>query len=162
VDHSPTVLELALTIRDLELDDLPDLDWSGGSEHIVAVATALARRDLGEVELVLITLANGASVALGAVDFSKRPGAGELWMLSVHQDLQSLGIGTVLINALEDRIIARGLPHATLGVEHDNPRAAALYRRLGYRENGSALDDWSIGGGRRYVTVCTTMIKDLG
>lgn len=154
-------LPLELTVADLDPTDLGLLDWSGGPEHLRALAEAVGRREAGEVELVVITVGNGESVAVGAVDFAKRPDAGELWMLSVREAWQSLGLGTILIEALEVRIVARGRPYATLGVEHDNPRAAALYRRLGYRENGTALDDWAIGTDRRYVTVCTTMIKSL-
>jgi ribosomal protein S18 acetylase RimI-like enzyme len=156
-------LELDLTVRDLEPSDLADLDWSGGPQHIAALATALGRSAAGEVDLVVIYLPNGQSIAVGAVDYTKHAGAGELWMLSVRGSTwQSLGVGTILINALEDKIRARGLSNATLGVEHDNPRAAALYRRLGYRENGTTLDGWQIGEARRYATVCFTMIKSLG
>jgi len=46
-------------------------------------------------------------------------------------------------------------------VEHDNPRAAALYWRLGYRETGTVLDSWPVAGGRTYVTICTVMTKPL-
>ena len=34
-------MELRLRFRDLEPTDLSDLDWSGGSEHLGAVAAAL-------------------------------------------------------------------------------------------------------------------------
>lgn len=155
-------LELDLDVRDVDPEDLPDLDWSGGPDHVTALATALARREAGETDLLAVHLPNGHSIAVGAVDYSKHQGAGELWMLSVRGgSWQSLGVGTILINALEGRIRDRGLLRATIGVEHDNPRAAALYRRLGYRENGMTLDGWGIGDGRSYATVCYTMIKSL-
>lgn len=158
---SGTPLTLELTVADPDLSDLVDLEWSGSTEHLKSLAEAMGRREADEVELVMIKVGNGLSVAVGAVDFSKRDDAGELWMLSVREDWQSLGVGTIMIGALEARIAARGRPYATLGVEHDNPRAAALYRRLGYRETGTALDDWSVGPDLRYVTVCLTMIKSL-
>jgi ribosomal protein S18 acetylase RimI-like enzyme len=154
-------LPVELTVRDLEAEDLGDLAWSGGSEHITALAEALQRTYAGEVDLVLVSASNGLPVAVGAVDFSKRDDAGELWMLSVHPHWQSLGVGTLLITALEERIRGRGLSRATLGVEHDNPRAAALYRRLGYAETGTVVDGWPIAPGRRYATVCFSMSKDL-
>ena len=34
-------MQLALTVRDLGPEDLTDLEWSGGSEHLNAVAEAL-------------------------------------------------------------------------------------------------------------------------
>jgi ribosomal protein S18 acetylase RimI-like enzyme len=145
----------------VQAEDLGDLEWSGGSEHITALADALQRSYAGEVDLVLVQTSNRLPVAVGAVDFTKHDDAGELWMLSVHEHWQSLGVGTVLITALEHRVRDRGLPRATLGVEHDNPRAAALYRRLGYRETGMVVEGWPIGGGRQYATVCFSMVKEL-
>jgi len=59
------------------------------------------------------------------------PGAGTLWQLTVHPALRSCGIGTILIRAAEQRIRARGLCRAELGVEELNQRARALYERLG-------------------------------
>lgn len=156
-----STLTVPVTVRDLEPDDLIDLEWSGGSEHLRALSDALQLRYDGRAELMVIVTRSGQSVAVGAVDYRKRTDAGALWMLSVHDRWQSLGLGTTLIRALEDRIRRRGLNIATLGVEHDNPRAAALYGRLGYHETGMALDGWDIGGGRRYVTVCTVMSRDL-
>jgi ribosomal protein S18 acetylase RimI-like enzyme len=79
----------------------------------------------------------------------------------VHELFQGMGVGTSLIRALEQRIVDRGLRSARLAVEHDNPRAAALYRRLGYRELGSSLDTWPIAGGRTFVTVCALLEHDL-
>lgn len=154
-------LPIQLSVRALEVTDLPDLEWSGGPQHITALATALDRSYAGEVDLEVIFAPNGRSIAVGAVDYRKRPGCGELWMLSVLDAWQSTGVGAVLITALEDRIAGRGLRTATLGVEHDNPRAAALYRRLGYRAAGTELDGWQLADGRSYATVCHTMTKDL-
>ena len=154
-------LDVALTVRDLEPSDLADLDWAGSPQHIRALATALERSYADEVELVLIMLGNGLSIAVGAVDFDKRTDSGELWMLSVRGEWQSLGVGTILINELEARIRRRGLNKATLGVEHDNARAEALYRRLGYRRTGTELDGWPIGPGRQYATVTFLMTREL-
>lgn len=156
-----STLQVPVTVRDLEPDDLAGLDWSGGSEHIRALSDALQLRYTGKAELVVIVTRNGQSVAVGAVDYRKRADSGTLWMLSVHDSWQSLGLGTTLIGALEDRIRGRGLARAMLGVEHDNPRAAALYRRLGYAETGMELDGWDIGDSRRYVTVCHLMARTL-
>jgi ribosomal protein S18 acetylase RimI-like enzyme len=83
-------------------------------------------------------------------------------MLSVHEVLQGLGIGTGLIRALERRTVLATRGRARINVEHDNPRARTLYRRLGYREVGSTLDAWPVAGGKTYVTVCTILERDLG
>ena len=62
-------MELRLSFRDLEPADLSDLDWSGGPEHIRAVAAALEAAYAGEVALLVGGLPNGRLIALGGVDF---------------------------------------------------------------------------------------------
>jgi ribosomal protein S18 acetylase RimI-like enzyme len=162
MNQGDRTMEIALTVRDLEPEDLTDLDWSGGPEHLNAIAEVLQRCWSGEVASIVITLPNGRLVAHGAVDFSKSSDYGELWMLSVHETFQSLGVGSMLIRALEDRARSWGVGRTRLGVEHDNPRAHRLYRRLGYRDCGTELDGWPVAGGDTYVTVCTVMEHRLG
>jgi len=157
---------LPLTVRDLTAADLPSCAWSGGPMHIAAIADALDRAGRGEVEYLAACPPSGVPVALGGIDYSKIPGAGVLWMLAVHGALESCGIGTVLIEAAEQRIRARGLHREELGVEENNPRARALYERLGYVAYGRAPESWDEDGPDgsvvRYETVCTLMRKELG
>lgn len=155
-------MKLRLTVRDLEPTDFGELDWSGGAEHQRALATALQRSFSGAGAVLVIALANRRLVAVGVVDFAADAQVGVLSMLSVHEHLQSLGLGSRLVAALEARIRRHGGTRARLSVEHDNPRAAALYRRLGYREVGSTVESWPSGGGRTYVTVSTVLDRDLG
>ena len=55
------------------------------------------------------------------------------------ESMQSQGIGTALIRAVEDAARGRGCGSIGLGV-HD-PRARALYLRLGYQETGTTYTD---------------------
>ena len=158
-------LSVQLTVRDVTTADLPQLEWTGGPAHRDALVEAMQLRSTGVVDFLVIELASGRLIAAGGIDFRRSPindgSAGVLWMLDVHPAWQSLGVGTTLIRGLEDRVRARGRSLARLGVEHDNPRAARLYRRLGYAEIGSALDDWPAGEGQRYVTVCAVLERSL-
>lgn len=154
-------MDLRLSFRDLEAADLSDLNWSGGPEHIRAVATALEASYAGAVALLVGCLPNDRLLAMGGVDFRPSEDAGSIWMLAVHERFQSLGIGTQLIAALEQKIIDHGRPIARMLVEHDNPRARALYERLGYSEAWPALDSWPVAGGKTYVTACTIMERRL-
>jgi hypothetical protein len=72
--------------------------------------------------------------------------------------------GTEAPEPAEQRIRARGLHRAELGVEENNPRARALYERLGYVAYGSAPESWDAPDGSvvRYEIVCTLMRKELG
>jgi ribosomal protein S18 acetylase RimI-like enzyme len=154
-----------LTVRDLTTEDLPECAWSGQATHLASVAHALERARLGEVDYLAACPPSGLPVAIGGVDYAKAPGAGTLWQLVVHGALQSCGIGTILIQAAEQRIRARGLRRAELSVEECNPRARALYERLGYVAYGREPAAWDEvapdGSITRYETVCILMRKEL-
>ncbi|WP_157181270.1 GNAT family N-acetyltransferase [Actinopolymorpha alba] len=146
-------------------DDLPGLAWSGSPLHIENMAGQLKRARVGVVDYLVVCIPSGASVAKGGIDYETKPGAGSLTQFAVRAEFQSLGIGTFLIGATEDRIRARGLCSAELDVEENNPRARALYERLGYVAFGRQLESWDQqrpdGTIEHYETMCTLMRKDL-
>jgi ribosomal protein S18 acetylase RimI-like enzyme len=154
-------MDVRLSFRDLEAADLSDLEWSGGPEHIRAVAAALEASYAREVALLVGFLPNDRLIAMGGVDFRLSEDAGSIWMLAVHERFQSLGAGAELIAALEHKIIDHGRPLARMLVEHDNAGARALYERLGYSEAGAVLDSWPVAGGKTCVTACTIMERRL-
>ncbi|MGW4510368.1 GNAT family N-acetyltransferase [Streptomyces sp. NPDC004436] len=160
-----TTVELTLSARDLTHADLASLGWSGTDHHLVGVARQLERARTGEVDYLAVCTATGVPVAKGGVDYRVQDGAGTLWQLAVHPALQSCGIGTFLVGAAELRIRTRGLRRAELAVEVDNPRARALYERLGYRAYDRQPDAWDEqapdGSLRRRETMCTVMRKEL-
>jgi ribosomal protein S18 acetylase RimI-like enzyme len=154
-----------LTIRDLTAEDLPSCPWLAPAPYHASVASALERARRGEADYLAVCPPSGLPVALGGADYIKTPGAGTLQHLEVHAALQSCGIGTLLILAAEQRIRARGLRRAELKVEESNPRARALYERLGYITYGHEPASWNTeaadGSLTRYETVCTLMRKEL-
>ncbi|WP_030947125.1 GNAT family N-acetyltransferase [Streptomyces sp. NRRL S-646] len=160
-----TDIRISLSVRDLTHEDLPSCDWSGSAMHVRQIAEQLRRAERGEVDYLAVCGPSDVPVAIGGVDYVLKSGAGTLWQLGVHPALQSCGIGTLLISSAEARITARGLAVAELGVEESNPRARALYERLGYRPYGRELDSWDVeteeGSIKRYETMCTLMRKDL-
>lgn len=163
--RSVTEVVIPLTIRDLTAEDLPSCGWSGSATHLTSIAKALERARRGEVDYLAVCPPSGLPVALGGIDYAQSPGAGTLWQLVVHGALQSCGIGTILIHAAEQCILARGLHRAELGVEESNLRARALYDRLGYVVYGRAPESWDEqapdGSIFRYETTCTLMRKEL-
>ncbi|GLW70946.1 N-acetyltransferase GCN5 [Kitasatospora phosalacinea] len=156
---------LRLSVRDLAEADLPSCGWAGSPRHVRELVHQIRRAEAGEVDYLAVCTPVGLPVAVGGVDYVPAPGAGTLWQLGVHPALQSCGIGTLLIRAAEHRITARGLTVAELAVEDTNPRARALYERLGYRPFGHVPDAWDVededGTLRWYETVCTLMRKSL-
>lgn len=63
------------------------------------------------------------------------PGCPEIYRMSVLQAFQSKGVGTRLLQACEQEAMDRRLSCIGIGVGHDNPRAQALYTRLGYKQS---------------------------
>ena len=63
------------------------------------------------------------------------PGCPEIYRMSVLQEFQSKGVGTQLLQACEQEARDRKLSFIGIGVGHDNPRAQALYSRLGYKQS---------------------------
>ncbi|GAA5039610.1 GNAT family N-acetyltransferase [Actinopolymorpha pittospori] len=159
------VVELHLTVRDMEETDLPDLACFYSELNLKQMTDELQRGPRDVVDHLVVCVPSGMPVAKGAVNYEEKPEAGVIWTLSVRAELRSLGIGTVLICASEERIRARGLPRAEIGVEENNPRARALYERLGYVAYGSEPASWDYqaddGTIRLYETTCTLLRKDL-
>lgn len=72
------------------------------------------------------------------------PDCPEISGLSVAEQLRGTGIGTALIGHSERVAAHRRLRWIGLGVDREgNPRAAALYLRLGYRPTLEYTDRWS-------------------
>lgn len=162
---SGTEVVVPIAVRDLTPADLPACSWSGSPTHLQQVAKELERAETGEVDYLAACTATGLPVAIGGIDYRATPGAGYLWQLAVMPALQSHGVGTLLIRAAEGRIRSRGVRRAELRVEENNPRARALYERLGYVAYDRQPDAWDAeapdGSILRYETMCTLMRKGL-
>lgn len=159
-------VHIAIHVRDLTHADLPHCEWSGSSLHLRTVAHELERAAMGVAEYLAVCVAKtDRPVAIGGIDYELAPGAGSLHQLATIPALQSCGLGTALIAEAEHRIRRHGLTRAELGVEHENPRARALYERLGYVAFDDRPDAWDVeapdGTLRRYETMCTIMAKEL-
>jgi ribosomal protein S18 acetylase RimI-like enzyme len=158
---------LPLTVRDLTDEDLArhGNEWGWSATHIAGTAEALERARRGEVDFLAVCPPSDVPVATGGADYAKPPGAATVWQLSVDNALRSCGIGTILIQALEQRIRARGLHWAELGVDENKSRPRALYERLGYAVTGREPGGWDEespdGSVTRYETMITVMRKHL-
>lgn len=81
----------------------------------------------------LVTL---GTAAIGRFYFSRH---GPEWVLIdilLDPEAQAGGLGTALIRWLQQAAKDAGAERLRLSVAHDNPRAQALYRRLGFEDAG--------------------------
>ncbi|MFK4690115.1 GNAT family N-acetyltransferase [Streptomyces pristinaespiralis] len=133
--------------------------WAGSDHHLADVARQLDRARAGEADYLVVCPTTDGPVAKGGIDYRVREDAGFLWQLTVHPALRSHGVGSFLVAAAEPGIKDRGLNHAELAVEENNPKARDLYERLGYVAYDRRPDAWDEqapdGSLRRYETVCT-------
>ncbi|WP_329044205.1 GNAT family N-acetyltransferase [Amycolatopsis sp. NBC_01488] len=96
------------------------------------------------------------------------PGVALLTHLQVHPELRNRGVGAALVGAVERHLAGQGHERLALAVRTDNPAAARLYHRLGYR-------DWGHGKVTCYAQLtlpngnvvavperCHVLVKDLG
>jgi ribosomal protein S18 acetylase RimI-like enzyme len=164
-EQGPTKLQLRVTFGDLRDDEVPGLGWAGGPGHRESVAEELVSRDAGLLDYLAVRGPAGLPIAVGGVRFDRRPDSGTIYQLAVMPQLQCCGVGTALIGALEDRARARGVSLVDLGVSDGNPRARALYERLGYLAFARGTDEWSYrdetGAVVEVVDQCTLLGKDL-
>jgi ribosomal protein S18 acetylase RimI-like enzyme len=164
-ESTDATIVIPVSVRDLLPRDLPACTWSGSATHLRQVERALARATAGEVDYLAVCTPVDLPVAIGGIDYQVSEGAGTLWQLAVSPALQSCGLGTLLIRAAEQRIRNRGLRRAELAVEENNPRARALYERLGYAAYGCRPDAWDEEGPdgsiHRHETVCVLLRKNL-
>ncbi|MGW2519832.1 GNAT family N-acetyltransferase [Streptomyces sp. NPDC001617] len=81
------------------------------------------------------------------------------------ESLRSQGVGTAVIRVAEELARQRGVGVMGLGVGEHNPRAAALYARLGYRPTVSYVDRWSYrdaaGARHECADPCIFLIREL-
>lgn len=136
-------IALPLTVRDLTPDDLHPGIWGWSDTHLAGTLQAIERAQRGEVDFLAVCPPSGVPVATGGIDYAKPPGGATVWQLSVDGALRSCGIGTILIQALEERARARGLTWVEIGAE-ENGRPRALYERLGYVVTGSEVGSWDV------------------
>lgn len=99
---------------------------------------ALARQQAGQTDFVV---AEVDGVIVGSAELTTTEPA-ELKSLWVEPSVRGRGVGSAIVRASETIVVERGAAgpdgrwQLVMGVGLDNPRAAALYERLGYVRTG--------------------------
>lgn len=128
-----------MTVRRVVAADVADLDWldEGTRTGLVAAEAAGAGRSL-----VLGETGAGGLIGVLAVDLPpwRDRTVPWLWLVEVHPGHRGEGVGSALLGEAHRRLAMSGHRIVELSVEHGNPRAGALYRRLGYVVVGDGAD----------------------
>lgn len=140
-----------LIVRHVVFDDLPKMEWEGEYAHFRRVyADAYQRMLRGYsilwvAELPGIGLVGQVFIQLTCDRHELADGSERAYLYSfrVRSEYRSLGIGTRMMEVVEQDLRERGFYAITLNVARDNPRAQQLYARRGYRVVAPEPGIWS-------------------
>ncbi|MEN6571481.1 MAG: GNAT family N-acetyltransferase [Anaerolineaceae bacterium] len=150
-DTAPQGVLDQVVIRLLRKEDLPGLEWDGEFKHFhnlyadtyermvrgltsMWVAEIPEKGIIGQVFLQLVCdrpeLADGWQRAY-------------LFSFRIKPEYRNLGLGTRVVQVLEDYLLEKRYSRITLNVGKDNPDAARLYKRLGFQVVAEEPGVWS-------------------
>lgn len=164
-----------VAVRVAELSDLAVLESELPRPTPTRHREWLSQQDDGSVAYLVASLeerpvGHGLIHWAGARDPEVRALLGEcpeIYSLAVVEELQSRGIGTLLVRALEELAGSRGFARTGLAVALENPAARSLYERLGYEraDIGTFIDRWSwvdaAGEVHREQDECQFLVRSL-
>lgn len=121
------------------------------------------REDDQGSRLFLAAFADGRQVGRATLDFAtRRPARRVLFRTAwVEPEWRSRGIGSALVRRGEEIAAARGYEAVDCLVRLDNPRALALYRRLGYEPVGEEVNRYVDDSGEPVEEDCWSLRKRL-
>ncbi|HWH98456.1 MAG TPA: GNAT family acetyltransferase [Pseudolysinimonas sp.] len=95
----------------------------------------IARKLTVQRDLFLVAVDGDAIVGVGMAGFDGHRG----WVnyLAVMPGRRQAGIGTALMDAFEERLLALGCPKVNLQVRSGNDDVLAFYARLGYTQDAA-------------------------
>mgnify|MGYP000982646994 CR=1 FL=1 len=140
-----------LIIRKVKNEDLSFLEWDGEFLKFRRMYASIYRDSLlGKTLMWLVELLPGeiigqAFVMLWGGGKGLADGKEHAYMFSfrVKPQWRNFGIGSYLMNFIENDLIERRYKYLTLNVARENPDALRLYERLGYRILHATPGDWS-------------------
>ena len=140
-----------ILIRHATLDDLPTLEWDGEFVHFRRLyAETFRRAELGEAILWVADLAEER--VIGQVFVQLKSQRAELadgrtrayvYGFRVRPAYRNAGIGTLMLQTLEEDLRRRGFRSVVLNVGKENMDARRLYERHGYQIIGTDPGRWS-------------------
>jgi ribosomal protein S18 acetylase RimI-like enzyme len=129
-----------VTIRPIREAELPALEWEGTYARYRRVFRQTYDDVVRGQRIMFVAVAGGRLVGQIFIQLSSTEtryadgySRAYLYSLRVRPEWQGQGLGTRLIAAAEEALLARGFTSAVIAAGKDNPGAQRLYERLGYR-----------------------------
>lgn len=130
-----------VAIRVVVRSDLDGLREWYGPQRDDSFRRSFERHRAGEV-VYLVAELDGVTVGHLGIDLVRTPDVAWLWQFGVREPLQGRGIGSEMVRYAEEVARERSYHVAEIAAETDNPRARALYERLGYTLRGEEDGEW--------------------
>jgi len=140
-----------VVIRLADEEDLPALEWEGEFTHFRRVYADAYQRMMRGYSLIWVAelpqtgLIGQVFIQLVCDRPELADGANRAYLYSfrVRPAYRSMGIGSHVMDVVEEDLRHRGFHYVTLNVARDNPRAQQLYVRRGYRVVAPEPGVWS-------------------
>lgn len=141
----------SIIIRPLLNTDLPALEWDGEYLHFRNVfADVYKKVEKGTVKAWVAVSQDGRMIGQVFLQLSSERreladgwNRGYLYSLRVRPFRQNQGVGSRLMDVVEDDLRKIGFTRVTLNVARDNQGAIRLYSRLGYQIVAEEPGVWS-------------------
>jgi len=140
-----------IIIRPMSADDLPGLEWDGEYTHFRNVYRAVYKRIThGTAEAWVAE--SPAEGIVGQVFLQLESDRAELadgwnraylYSFRIKPAYRNRGLGTKMLEVLENYLISRNFNRLTLNVARDNLDAIRLYKRLGFQIVAEEPGVWS-------------------
>lgn len=132
-------------------DDLPSLEWNGQYKHFrkiyqdVFYLSQRGEASIWVAELPGIELIGQALVQLKSARFELADGETRAYIFGfrIKPSYRDNGIGSKMMEKVEEDLIDQGYEWVVLNVNHNNPQARNLYERLGYQVVAEEPGNWS-------------------
>lgn len=144
-------LSAEVLIRNASLEDLPALEWDGEFAHFRRLYNEVYQSSLRGEAVLWVVEAPGVGV-VGQAFVQLRSARTELadgstrayvYGFRIQPAYRSQGIGTRLLQSVENDLARRGFRWVVLNVSRINLGARRLYERLGYRVVAAEPGRWS-------------------
>ena len=140
-----------IVLRTANECDLPALEWEGEYIHYRRLYRQIFESTLiGKAIIWLANLSGGLLVgqvfvqlSSGRSELADGTQRGYIYGFRVKPAYRRSGLGSLMLEHVEQDLIARRYKYATLNVSQDNPEALDFYKRHGYRIIDKEPGEWT-------------------